>query len=329
MHTTIVIVNYRTAALTVDCLASLAEHVVGRNSINVTVVDNASGDQSLTLLDAAIKSNGWNDWVRLMPLERNGGFAFGNNAAIRAAVEDHATGGQDRESASTDFVWLLNPDTIVRENSLDRLIAFMKDNPKTGIVGSRLEDPDATPQRSAFRFPSLGSEIDDGLRIGFVSRLLSRFVVAPEVSDIAVQTNWVAGASMLVRTAVFRDVGLLDDDYFMYYEETDFCRQASNRGWMCSYEPASRVVHLVGQASGVTVRGVVPKRRPRYWFDSRRRYFIKNHGTIYAAVVDAAWVLCYASWCLRARLQRKASYDPPKLLGDFVRNSVWLRGIAT
>lgn len=317
MHTSIVIVNYRTAALTCDCLQSLADHVVGQHDVNVIIVDGASGDDSVEKIRHAITDNGWQDWAAVMPLETNGGFAFGNNAAIREILKN--------ENNRADFVWLLNPDTIVRHRSLTALINYLDANPEMGLVGSRLEDPDTTPQRSAFRFPTLASEIDEGLRLGIVTKLLSRWVVAPPIVDAAIRTDWVAGASMLVRREVFDAVGLLDDGYFMYYEETDFCRQAALAGWACGYEPSSRVVHLVGQASGVTVRNTVPKRRPQYWFDSRRRYFVKNHGAVYAAIVDAAWAISYATWCVRARLQRKTSCDPPRLLTDFVRNSIWFR----
>ncbi|WP_146532704.1 glycosyltransferase family 2 protein [Rubripirellula reticaptiva] len=322
MHTSVVIVNYRTASLTYDCLESLAKHVVGRSDVHVTLVDNLSGDDSVSQLQSAIDDRGWKSWVTLMPLDRNGGFAFGNNAAIREVLAADA-------ERKPDYVWLLNPDTLVREGSLEKLIAYLEANPQCGLVGSRLEDPDGTPQRSAFRFPSLASEFDDGLRLGLVSKVLSSKTVAPPISNTAVKTGWVAGASMLVRREVFEDVGLLDDEYFMYYEETDFCRQASLVGWYCAYEPASRVVHLVGQASGVTIRNAVPKRRPQYWFDSRRRYFVKNHGAVYSGLVDVAWAVSYASWCVRSKLQGKPSYDPPKLLVDFVRNSVWMRGVTT
>src|SRR5262249_8484299 len=159
--------------------------------------------------------------------------------------------------------------------------AFMKAHPEVGIAGSRLEDPDGTPQRCAFRFPSAASELEEGIRIGFVSRLLQHSVVAPPVRNEAHETDWVAGASMIVRRGVFDEIGLMDDEYFLYFEEVDFCLRARRGGWTCWYVPASRVVHLVGQASGVTDVKRPMKRRPRYWFESRSRYFRRNHGRAY------------------------------------------------
>jgi GT2 family glycosyltransferase len=317
MSTLIVIVNYRTADLTVDCLRSLADEVPSLDSTRVVVTDNLSADDSVEHIQNAIKENHWDHWATLMPLDNNGGFAYGNNQAIRPALSS---------DQPPDFVLLLNPDTVIRQGAITQLIDFMHANPKAGIAGSRLEDPDATPQRSAFRFPTLLSELDGGLRLGPVSRLLKSTCIAPPVRDESHATDWVAGASMIVRREVFDDVGLMDEDYFMYFEEVDFCLRANRAGWPCWYAPQSRVVHLVGQASGVTDTKSAPKRRPAYWFESRRRYFIKNHGLIYALVTDIAWALCFATYRLRRALQRKPDTDPPKLLYDFIRHSVLLKG---
>lgn len=317
MKLLIVIVNYRTADLTVDCLRSLAEELNGLDAVNVVVTDNQSGDDSPMRIKQAIEENQWSDWAELMPLVCNGGFAYGNNEAIRVGFES---------KDPPDFVLLLNPDTIVRPGGVKTLIQFMQDNPEAGIAGSRLEDPDGTPQRSAFRFHSLGSELDDGLRLGFVSKLLRNKSVAPSVRDDTHECDWVAGASMIVRREVFDAIGLMDEKYFMYYEEVDFCLRANRAGWPCWYVPESHVVHLVGQASGVTVQNTKPKRRPDYWFDSRRRYFLKNHGRFYTVLADAVWALAFATFRFRRFIQRKPDTDPPKLLFDFLRHSVVLKG---
>ncbi|HEY9859539.1 MAG TPA: glycosyltransferase family 2 protein [Candidatus Obscuribacterales bacterium] len=313
----VVIVNYRTPSLTIDSLRSLVSEVQALPGTRVVVTDNNSGDGSVEKIGAAIETEGWGEWASLMPLELNGGFAYGNNAAIRPAL--HSTN-------PPPYILLLNPDTIVRPRALQVLVDFMNKHPDVGIAGSRLEDPDETPQRSAFRFHTAFSELDFGLRLGIVSKLLSKWVVAPPVSDETYQTDWVAGASMIIRREVFEAAGLMDEDYFMYYEEMDFCLQAKKAGWSCWYVPESRVVHLVGQSSGVTDTKRPPKRLPQYLFDSRRRYFIKNYGWLYAALADHAWASGFALWRLRRVIQRKPDNDPPKVFGDFLRNSVLFRG---
>lgn len=313
----IVIVNYRTASLTIDCLHSLEAEVRSLPETQVVVTDNASGDNSVEKIQNAIDTHGWSEWVSLLPLERNGGFAFGNNAAIGPAL---------KSNYPPQYILLLNPDTIVRPGAIKTLVDFMEQNPQVGIAGSRLEDPDGTPQRSAFRFHTIFSELDFGLRLGIASKLLSKWVVAPPVCDQTCQTDWVAGASMIIRKPVFDAVGLLDEEYFMYYEEMDFCLQAKKAGWSCWYVPQSRVVHLVGQSSGVTNKKSSPKRLPKYWFDSRQRYFKKNYGLIYTALADILWTFGFSLWRMRRVIQGKPDQDPPQLLGDFISNSVLLKG---
>lgn len=313
----VVIVNYRTPALTVDALASLVDEVESVPHTRVVVTDNNSGDNSVDVIRTAIAKNHWSQWAQFMPLDRNGGFAYGNNAAIRPVHE---------AGELPPYVLLLNPDTVVRPGALKALVDFMDANPKAGIAGSRLEDPDETPQRSAFRFPTVISELESGVRLGFISKLLSPWVVAPPVRETVHETNWVAGASMIIRREVIEQIGLLDENYFMYYEEVDFCLRAYRAGWQCWYVPDSRVVHLVGQSSGVTDTKRPPKRLPTYWFDSRRRYFLKNYGWLYAMIADAVWISSFSLWRGRRALQRKPDNDPPQYLSDFVTNSVFLKG---
>lgn len=312
MRLLIVIVNYRTADLTIDCLRSLRDEVADLPGTQIVVTDNASGDDSVVRLANAIESDGWSSWARLQPLERNGGFAYGNNAAIRPALESTDT---------PDYVLLLNPDTIVRPGAISALIKFMDAHRTVGIAGSRLEHPDGSPQPSAFRFPSVASEFEEGSRLGWVSRLLASRCVAPPPPAEQSPTEWVAGASMIIRKAVFEAIGLLDERYFMYYEEVDFCRRAKDAGWPCWYVPQSRVVHLVGQSSGVTDVKKSQKRRPGYWFESRRRYFLAHQGRMATVLADLMWAAGFAQWRIRRALLGKPDADPKRLLSDFIRHN--------
>ena len=309
----VVIVNYRTPNLTINCLHSLVSEVRLLPGMQVAIVDNDSGDRSVEQISHAINTEGWSDWASVFSSKHNGGYAFGNNLAIRSALQS---------TNPPAYFLLLNPDTFVRPQSLKVLVDFMNEHPEVGIAGSRLEDDDGTPQCSAFRFHTLLSELDSALRLGIVSKLLANWVVAPPISPIPCQVDWVAGASMIVRGSVFETAGLMDEDYFLYYEEVDFCLQANKLGWSCWYVPESRVVHLVGQSSGVTNTKTPPKRIPQYWFDSRRRFFLKNYGLLYAALTDVVWLLCFSLWKCRRVIQGKPDNDPPHLLSDLFNNSV-------
>lgn len=313
MRLLIVIVNYRTAQLTLDCLGSLAPEIPSLpEGTKVVVTDNASGDDSVDRVASAIRERGWAGWAEVMPLPRNGGFAWGNNEAIRPALQS---------SDPPEYVLLLNPDTVVRTGAVDALLSFMEANPKAGIAGSRLEDPDGRVQRSAFRFPGMMSELETSVRLSVVSRVLRRFVVAPPPPERACEVDWVAGASMMIRRAVFDAIGVLDEQYFMYYEEVDFCLRARRAGWPCWYVPSSRVVHLVGQSSGVTDEKKPKKRRPAYWFESRRRYFLLHSGRFGTFLADSLWVGGYSVYKATSMLRRNPANDPEGLLGDFVRHN--------
>jgi hypothetical protein len=314
----VVIVNYQTPQLTLDCLASLHQERQQGVDLIVRLVDNASEDHSIPFLNQAIIEHQWQSWVRFEPLPFNGGFAYGSNAVMRQALES---------PQGPDYILLLNPDTVVRAGAIVPLVEFLDTHPQVGLVGSRLEEPDGTPQSSAFRFPSFWTELDQGLRLGLVSELLEHQRIALPIADQPHPADWLSGASLMLRRTVLESVGLMDEDYFLYFEEVDFCHRAKQAGWDCWSIPASRVVHLVGQSSGLVEASAQPQqRRPPYWFNSRRRYFVKFHGWLYAALTDLAWMVGFVLWRSRRRIQRKPDTDPPYFLQDFFHHSVWLKG---
>lgn len=243
------------------------------------VVDNDSGDGSVEQLNATIGREGWSSWADVMPLDRNGGFAFGNNAGIRAAF---ASPGH------VDYVMLLNPDTVVRPGAIRALVRFMDSHPAVGIAGSLLESAEGGVECSAHRKHSPLGELDSGARLGLLSRLLSRYNVSPPPGSQAHPCDWVSGASMMVRRAVLEQVGLIDEGYFLYFEEADFCWRAKDAGWEVWYVPESRVMHLEGASTGIRSSA---RRRAGYWYDSRRRFFVKHYGVIGLATADILWAL--------------------------------------
>ena len=310
----IIIVNFRTANLTIGCMSSLLDDPALPDGTHVMIVDGASGDGSAEDISAEIERRDAQGRVSLLALDVNGGFAYANNRGIEAVRE---------KFGGADFFLLLNPDTVVYPSAIACLVAFARSRPKVGIAGSRLEDPDGTPQACAFRFLSVASEFESEVRIGPVSRLLNRWSVVPqELPSEPSRIDWVSGASMLVLSDVLEDVGLLDEAYLLYYEELDLTLRAARAGWECWHVPQSRVIHLVGQATGVSKREGAAPRRPRYWFDSRRRYFVKNHGRLYAFMADMAWTCGYLGWRVRQFLTGRKFEDPPLLLLDFLRHSL-------
>jgi len=311
----VVIVNYRTAGLVEDCLRSLAPEVASLPGTRVVVVDNASGDGSAERLAEAVERAGYGGWVTLLALVENRGFSAGNNAGLRCLGSG---------AAGPDWVLLLNPDTVVHPGALQALLDCGEAGPRVGLVGARLEHPDGTPQSSTFRFHGLANQLDEALSLGLASRLLAPWALVLPPPPVSARVDWVSGACLLVRGALLDEVGGLDEGYFLYYEEVDLCLRAARAGWECHYQPASRVTHLVGRSTGVDPAQAV-RRLPGYVLDSRRRYFLKNHGRAYAVLADLLWIAGHLAWRLRMRLLGRQERAVPGVLADFLRHGALRR----
>ena len=308
----VVIVSYRSAGLAIESLRSVAaERGTAGLAIRAVVVDNASGD--LPPIARAVAENGWGSWVTTVLAPRNGGFAYGNNLGIRQALE----------SGPADYLYLLNPDTQVRPGAIATLVRFLAAEPRIGIAGSSFENQDGSDWPIAFRFPSLLSELSQAVGFGPLMRLLDRWAVAREMSaEAPQQVDWICGASMMIRAAVLEVVGGLDEGYFLYFEETDFCLRARRAGFATWYVPASRVMHVGGQSTGVTERNTAPRRLPAYWFESRRRYFIKAFGVAHALAIDLVVLAAYPLGWLKRLVLRQGATSVPHYYRDFLRNSL-------
>lgn len=315
---TVIIVNYRSAHLTIEGLGSLqSERADAALSIRAIVVDNASGDAPA--LERAIADRGWREWVELLVAERNGGFAYGNNRGIERA---YARG-------APDYFYLLNPDAQIRPGAIRALVDFANAHPAAGILGGRFENVDGSDWPFAFRFPSLQSEFLQGLQLSVLYRLMRRWEVPRQMDATREQAvDWVSGASMLIRPALLEAMGGFDEQYFLYFEETDFCRRAWQAGFQTWYVPASRVMHIGG---GVTELEQIPalKRLPGYWFESRRRYFALSFGPTRAMLIDAIALASSALGVLQRALRRRSDRNVPHFTRDLARSSIlWRRNRA-
>jgi GT2 family glycosyltransferase len=312
----VVILCYRVPDLTIDCLKSLSGEIGRVPGARVGLLENGTGGDSADRLRTAIEDNGWSSWVELSVVHPNRGFTGGNNLLIRRALES---------ADPPDYVLLLNSDTIVREHALDALVDFMENNPRAGIAGSQMLWPDGEIRASPFRFLGVLSELDGGLRLGAVSKLLSRWVAIPPAPREASKADWVSGASLMLRRTMLDGIGLLDEGLYTYFDDIDICWRAKQAGWETWYVPASKVIHLGGASTGLTRKTI--NRRPAYWYQARRRFFLKSYGKLYTALADAAYIVGLSIFRLRRRLQRKPDLDPPHALADFIRHSVFCAGL--
>lgn len=243
--------------------------------MQVVVVDNDSGDGSAEALEDLVAREGWSAWASVLRSPRNGGFAAGNNLGI-AAIDAEA------------YV-LLNSDTLIEKGTFARLLDAMDREPRAGIIGPSMTDHDGTPESSHFRFLRPCTELVRAANTGPVTRLFAGFDPVMPRSSVPVESEWVGFACVLLRRAMIEEIGTLDEGYFMYFEDVDFCQRARKAGWKVLYWPDSRMVHLMGRSSSVTTKGGQAARAPRYYYEARARYLAKFYGRTGLLLANVLW----------------------------------------
>jgi hypothetical protein len=316
INVVVAIVTYKSATLTIDCLHSIdAERQATPGvKIRAIVVDNASGDAPA--IAEAIEAKGWAPWVTLLEAPTNGGFAYGNNLAFQRAYDD----------GPPAYFHMLNPDSLIRKGAIAALVQFLEAHPDVGTAGSTFEVDQGIDWPYAFRFPSILGELVGGLQFGLVTRALEPWVVIKEMTSVPQPIDWGGGASMMIRKEVFDAIGGLDEQYFLYFEETDFCYRAKQAGFPTWYVPDSRVLHIGQQSTKAAKEWATPKRLPGYWFNSRCHYFVANYGLRYAIAVEVVALLANSLGYLKRLLQLRADRGVPHFLADFWEHStLWPR----
>ena len=308
MDVATVIVNYRTAEATIEAVAALSADYDQLPGSRVVVVDNASGDGSLERLRAVFADPKWKGRVEVVDAGRNGGFGSGVNAGVRRALALDPT---------LRFVYILNPDAVIEPGALLGLIRFMEAHPDAGLLGNVVRNRGADVVH-AFRFPTLLSELETGANFGPLTRLLRRYMV-PMNPPGSCEVDWVSGVSMLVRREVFASVGLFDEVFFLYFEEIDFAKRIQDAGWKNYFVADIFVDHVGGLSTGFKDE---TRRMPGYWFDSRRRYFVKHHGLLYAAACDAARLGGYALYKAKVAVSKRSHSVRPSFGRDLLRHTL-------
>lgn len=298
-----VILNYRTAEMTLRSAHAALRAMQGVEG-EIIVVDNDSGDGSFERLHAALDGAGR---IRVIQSGRNGGYGAGNNAGIRAGLSG---------SARPDYIFLLNSDAFPDPDAIAVMRDFLDAHPGAGMVGSHVRGDDGVAHVSCFRFPTILSEFERAARTGPITRLLRRHVVPIDPPAVPTQVDWLAGASLMIRTAVLDQVGLFDETFFLYFEETDLCRRADAAGWTRHYLPGAGVAHIGSVSTGMKRW----KRVPRYWFDSRWHYFSKHHGSVGAVAATLAHLAGGAIWGARRLAQRREAATAPHFFRDLVKH---------
>ena len=246
----VVIVGWNAKHYLELCLESLAK-APPRRSMQVLVVDNASTDGSVEMVEARFP------WVTLIKSSENLGFAKGNNVAIRQC--------QGR------YVALVNPDVIVLSGCLDALADFLDENPKVGNVGPRVFNPDMSQQSTCRRFPTLWNNFCSATALATTftkSRVFAGEHMWFFPHDRTLAVDVIVGCFSMIRRETFDEVGLLDEGLFMYGDDVDWCRRARNAGWQVVFYPGAQAIHDRGKITApYPVRFALAQQRSilRYW----------------------------------------------------------------
>lgn len=269
------IINYRTAELTIRCVESVVADLEGQDG-RVAVVDNASGDGSADRIAAWIAAAAPPVPVELIRSPVNTGFSGGHNLGIG--------------SCEAEYYLVLNSDAELRPGFFRTILAAAEADARAGLFAPRLEGEDGAAQDSCFRFPSPASEFIRGAASGPVARLLRRRVVSLGPVPEPALIEWASFACILLRSAAVREVGPMDEGYFLYFEDVDFCLQARRKGWRIRHVPEARAVHFRGGSGPVKALARQKARLPAYYYASRTRFFHRAYGRAGLLAANLGWI---------------------------------------
>lgn len=267
MDLSIIILNYKYKGLVKTCLRNIKSSLTlsaqegFKLDYEIIVVDNASNDA----VDEMIKNNF--PEVKLIMLDKNIGYGGGNNAGIKVA--------------QGNYILIVNPDITVLEGAIKNLYEFMENNPEVGIVVPQLLNPNGTIQRSCMRFPKLFTPVYRRLSwleiMPFVKKHLREFEIEEwdHNSDREVE-DWVLGACLMIRGSAIKEAGMFDEQFLLFFEDTDLCRRFKLKGWKIYYLSNAKVIHLDERLSKKSV-GLKALKNKTTWIhiESWLKYFWK------------------------------------------------------
>jgi len=277
---TVIVVSWNVRDLLRRCLASLSASPSAaspRIEIEIIVVDNASADGSADMVRAEFPQ------VRLIANDENRGFTAANNQGLAASQGRH--------------LLLLNPDTEIVGDALATMVGYMDAHPRIGALGPQLRYPDGRLQPSRRRFPTFATALVESTVIQQWwpdNRLLQRYYMADTPDDAVQPADWLVGACLLVRRQAYEQIGGLDEGFFMYSEELDWCKRLKDAGWEVVYLPTATIIHHEGKSS----EQVAPARHI-YFQSSKVRYFRLHHGPLQAEVLRYFLLTTYVYQMLR------------------------------
>lgn len=232
MDISIVIVNYKSKGLTLNCIKSIEEADFGKLEYEVIVIDNNSGDQLGEIL-------AWqHPQVIFIQSDSNKGMGAGNNIGLRRAQGKY-------------FV-VMNPDTLAFNDTFSKFFTFMESNPTIGIAGPQQFNPDRSIQNSCYTFPKIFTLIYRRTFLGrfsFAKKSIAQFMMENVNKKEFLEVDWLLGSCLFIRKSALKEVGYFDERFFLYFEDTDLCRRFWKKNWRVVFYPEARIIHNHNRAS--------------------------------------------------------------------------------
>ena len=270
----VVIVNYRTPALTVAAIRSIAPSLRDADA-RVVVVDNASDDGSVEFLAKEIDALAEKDRILLVSSPENNGFSAGNNLGM--------------QHLDADWRLFLNSDAMAAPGALLALRQFAEQHPDLGVIAPLIADRDGAPVVSRFRNHTPLSEFVDGAETGPITKLFAKSEVPIFPGVEGGQPDWVSFAAVMISRAAVDKVGPMDEGFFLYYEDCDYCRRIQAAGFEIGECDAAVFTHDEGGSTGLSEKEKSAQKLPAYYYRSRARYFRKYYGPAGLILANLGW----------------------------------------
>jgi len=283
----VIVLNFRTPDVTIDCLKTLAQETAGNPGMKVILVDNASGDDSVPRIEAAIRDNGWTGgWLEFRPFDKNLGFAGGNNLVLREqmALENPPA-----------YLLLLNSDTLVSPGCIAACTKVMQEGAAIGAMSCMLRNRDGSVQNICRKFPT---PLRESVRAFGLPWLVPPLFKWADLEDSGWDrtsgprdVDWISGAFFFARTDALQEAGVLDQEFFFYGEDCEWCHRIWEHGWKIHFDPAPEIVHLGGASSDST--RVRNRQREIYTWKARFLIQRKCYGRLAERLVRGCYMTMF------------------------------------
>lgn len=305
-----VTVTYRAADFIESYLATVKSLFEQDDRFRLVLVDNESPDNTLEVMHNFVSSHALEERMTIVDARKNGGFGFGCNLGAKA---------RDAE----EYIWFVNPDTQIDLAAALALANMLSEQADLAAVGSMLKNERDEVRSGAFRYPMMGNALISGVNLAILERFMPKHTTAYGEGESLDNVDWLTVASFMIRADAFEKVGGFDEGYFLYFEEVDLFYRLKKEGYRVASCRDSIVFHASGSSTGVNRHdaGKIQPRRPKYWYESRCRFYLKHFGRVYLVALNVVHATATLAGRLKDKLLGRSSGRVEHYLRDVLGHS--------